>query len=532
MKKALILPMIFVPAALAAATKPNIIFLLTDDQHFNTMRCWGGDVLTPNIDRLATEGVKFNRTYTASSVSSPSRYSILSGRYSGRCSGEQFLQAFPIGQTHRIDNTTLELEDHMPNVAKVLQAAGYTTGMVGKWHVGHHFKDPRDAELRRAEWESVGMEYYDKTSDPSLPEVQKALLHNHNWYSEQIKEQGFDYADNIYWANLKEVYSDALNYHNIDWSVEGAIDFMEQAEEKPFFLYFSTTLHHGPTPQRSLPEEYEKVTSKGYIDNEIDLLPERSTLFERLKAEGIDESEAYTLWLDDAVGALMNYLEESGQADNTIIFYMSDHGIDQKSTMYEGGIHIPLMVWGAGVEAKGQECDRLIHSCDLAATALDVAGIEMPSEAQMDGCSMLPLLESPSIDWRTSLYTEIGYARCVVTDRYKYIAVRYPSPIKEKFDRGFTIEEQSKIGYIANQGLCALGKTNPNYFTEDQLYDLKADPMERNNLANDPEHKAVMAQMRGLMECYLSKFNGRPFYDLYDGVSPTKELDEFDVKIE
>ncbi|MFI3316086.1 MAG: sulfatase-like hydrolase/transferase [Rikenellaceae bacterium] len=529
MNKALVISAIFAPAVLSAATRPNIIFLLTDDQHFNTMGCWGGDVLTPAIDRLAAEGVKFTRAYTASSVSSPSRYSILSGRYSGRCSGEQFEEAFPLGTTHRIDNTTLELEDDMPNVAKLLQEAGYTTGMVGKWHIGHHFKDPRDQELRRAEWEKIGLKYYDKTADPRSEEVEEALRHNHDWYSNQIKKQGFDYADNIYWANLKEVYSDALNYHNIDWSVEGAIDFMDQAGDRPFFLYFSTTLHHGPTPQRSLPDEYQGVTSKGFAHQEINTLPARETLFERLKAEGIDQKEAYTLWLDDAVGALMQYLEDSGQAENTIIFYLSDHGIDQKSSMYEGGIHIPLMVWGAGVEAKGTECDRLIHTCDLTATALEVAGVEKPAEPIMDGSSMLPLLREPHLDWRRSLYSEIGYARCVVTDRYKYIAVRYPDPIKAKFDRGFTTEEQSKIGYIANQGLCALGKTNPNYFAEDQLYDIKSDPMERNNLAADPNFASTMSQMRELMECYLSKFVGRPFYDLYDGVSATKEFNAFDA---
>ncbi|MFR9524294.1 MAG: sulfatase-like hydrolase/transferase [Rikenellaceae bacterium] len=525
MKPLFVASLTLVASSAFASKKPNIIFIVTDDQHFSTMKCWGGDVLTPNIDRLAHEGVKFNRAYVASSVSSPARYSLLSGRYSGRCRGEQFMDRFPLGTTHRIDNTSLTLEDDMPNLPKLLREGGYTTGMVGKWHVGEHFNG--NIKQQKEAMQRAGLKGYAQDASPSDPEVQEALLHNHQWYAEQIKAQGFDYTDNIYWANLREIYCDQLNYHNIDWSVKGAIDFMDQAEGKPFFLYFSTTLHHGPEPKRSLPERFEKVTSKGFAEEKMGVMPDRSTLYERLREAGVDESEAYTLWLDDAVGALLDDLERRGEAENTIIFYISDHGIDQKSSMYEGGIRTPFMVWGGDVVARGEESSALVHACDLAATALSIAEVEAPKRAQMDGYDLTPLLKAPDMEWRKSVYSEVGYARCVVTERYKYIAVRYPEPIQKKYDRGFTTEEQEKIGYITNQGLCALGKTNPNYFTMDQLYDLQEDPMEQNNLAAEASHRQVMKQMRELMGCYLSKFNGRPFYDLYDGESPTKKLNEF-----
>ncbi len=508
-----------------AAKKPNIIFIVTDDQHFNTMKCWGGDVHTPNIDRLASEGCRFDRAYSASSISSPSRYSMLSGRYAGRCEGEQFMKKFPDMKPHRIDNTSLTLEDNMPNLPKLLREGGYTTGMVGKWHVGTHFEG--NGQKREAAWQAAGLECYEMSADPKDATVKASLLHNHDWHSQQIKAQGFDYADNIYWANLKEIYLKALNYHNIDWSVKGAIDFMQGAGDKPFFLYFSTTLHHGPLPQRSLPEQYERVTSKGIAEDKMSVMPDRETLFARLKEQGISEKQVYTLWLDDAVGALMAELERSGEADNTIIFYITDHGIDQKSSMYEGGIHIPFMVWGKDVvKQSGSSRDRLVHSCDMARTALDIAGVTPPEEAKMDGESLLPLIASNDTKWRTSLYTEIGYARCVVSDRYKYIAVRYPAQIQKKYDRGFTDDEKLKIGYIGNQGLCALGKKNPNYFTMNQLYDVEADPMEQNNLFDNPQYKEVQKQMVELMRGYLAQFPGRPFYDLYDGRTEYK-LDEF-----
>lgn len=459
----------------------------------------------------------FDRAYTASSISSPSRYSLLSGRYAGRCDGEQFKEKFPIGTPHRIDNTSLTLEDNLPNLPKLLKESGYTTGMVGKWHVGRHFDGGKMG--REEAWRAAGLECYDISADPQDRAVETALKHNHNWYSDQIKAQGFDYADNIYWANLKETYLKDLNYHNIDWSVKGALDFMQGAGDKPFFLYFSTTLHHGPEPQRSLPKEFERVTSKGIAEEKMGVLPERETLFTRLKEQGVNERLAYALWLDDAVGALMAELERSGEIDNTIIFYISDHGIDQKSSLYEGGIHVPFMVWGRDFVKSGSRSERLVHSCDMAATALDIAGIKAPESAKMDGYSLLPLLKNPDMKWRTSLYSEIGYARCVVTDRYKYIAVRYPQQIQKKYDRGFTQQEKEKIGYIANLGLCARGKKNPNYFTMDQLYDIKADPMEQKNLAADPNFRKEMAKMKELMQAYLSKFPGRPFYDLYNGKS-------------
>lgn len=514
--KLLFVPLMVSALSAYAEKKPNIIFLVVDDQSMSTIGCWGGDVLTPNIDRLASEGVRFARAYAPASVSSPSRYSTLSGRYGSRCTAEQFEREAPIGTVHRLDNTCMELESDRPNVANMLQGAGYRTGMVGKWHLGEYFEGNNDVK-RKEQWDKRGLKFYDKFSDPADPEVREALEHNHEWYAKRICETGFDYADNIYWANLKEVYNKSLNYHNIDWSVKGALDFMQQDDDRPFFLYFSTTLHHGPTPQISVPEKYERVTSKGYADQKMGVLPDRSTLFTRLKEKGISEKEAYTLWLDDAVGALLKCLEESGELDNTLIFYYSDHGIDQKSTMFEGGIKVPLIVWGKGFTGKNVVYEGLVSLCDLTPTALDAAGVKAPKEACLDGFSLLPVLESPDMKVRESVYSETGYARCVATERFKYIAVRYPEEIQAKKDRGFTPSEKEKIGYIQNQGLCALGKTNPNYFENNQLYDIQNDPQELNNLANNPKYKKEMKTMRNLMKSYLSKFKGRPFYDLYDG---------------
>lgn len=504
-------------AAMAAGhKKPNIIFIITDDQPYETIGCFGGsEALTPNIDRLASQGMKFTRAYCPSSISAAARYAVLSGRFCGRCEGPEFMRRFPYGKPHRIDNMVMSLETDKTNLQTILKDHGYYTGMVGKWHLGEKYDGK--AEKRKELWSKVGLKYYDQKADPSDPEVKAALEYNHDWYAEKIRATGFDYADNIYWGNLKEVYNDKLNYHNIDWTVKGAMDFMDEAGDRPFFLYFSTTLHHGPVPQKSIPAEYERVTGKGYSEDKMGVLPERETLFTRMDKAGLDRDMAYALWLDDAVGAILDKLEEKGEIDNTLIFYFSDHGIDMKSSMYEGGIRTPLIAWGKNIVKPASESTNLMSLCDLAPTCLDAAGIKDRKEYGFDGESILPMLKNPSIEIHGSVYSEIGYARCVTTDRYKYIAVRYPEEIQKKIDRGLTEEEKSKLGYIGNMDLCRLGKKNPNYYTNDQLYDLRNDPDEMTNLAGNPEYEDILRAMREELKKYLETFRQRPFYDLYDG---------------
>lgn len=501
----------------ALAKQPNIIFIVTDDQHEDTMGCWGNDdVYTPNIDRLADEGIRFTRAYCSSSISAASRYSVLSGRYSGRCTGEGFMRKFPEGTPSRVDNMVMSLEPDRPNLQNLLRSAGYFTGMVGKWHLGRNLAENRP-DRRKKKWEKAGLMYYEQDADPSLPEVREALEHNQKWYAEEVRKTGFDYADNIYWENLKEIYNDSLNHHNIDWTVSGAIDFIRQADNRPFFLYFSTTLHHGPDPLRSVGEQYAKVTGEGISKDRIDVMPSRRSIFRRLKKMGYREDCASALWLDDAVGALLEELEQTGNIDNTVIFYFSDHGIEQKSSLYEGGINTPLIAWGKPLGCSGHVSAQLVHLCDLLPTCLSLAGVTMGSMEYMDGKDMTPLFSAPESKIHESVFSEIGYARSVTTLRYKYIAVRYPDDIQAMVDRGLTEEEKAKIGYIVNQSLCALGKRNPNYFTNDQLYDLEKDPYEQINLADDPEYAAVMSEMRRIMETYLYTFENRPYKGFIDG---------------
>lgn len=494
-------------------SSPNIILIVTDDQPYETIGCWSGKAYTPNIDKLAEEGMRFERAYAASSISAASRYSILTGRYPGRCTGEQFMRKSPMGTMAYIDNVVMTIEPERDNLQKRLKELGYRTGMVGKWHLGYHFNDNNDVE-RRKQWQDAGLKYYSPTDNPEDPVVKEALEHNHDWYAKKIKESGFDYAENIYWANLKEVHNDKLNYHNIDWTVKGALDFIKTSGNNPFFLYFSTTLHHGPTPNNSIPAKYQCVTSKGIASSPMNVMPERESLKTRVQAKGFSQEKAAALWLDDAVGALLSILEETDKYDNTLIIYLSDHSLSHKSSLYEGGVRTPMIAWWKGHILPGSICKSLVHTCDIFPTIMEAVGMPLNVNDGFDGKSMCPIFYAPEQKIHESLYTEIGNARSVITEEYKYIAINWSKDIQEKIDRGLTDEEYREIGYISNTGLTQLGKQNSNYFDRDQLFNLQEDVNEEYNLAEDGTYSHVLSEMKSRLQDYIDSFEGRPFRTL------------------
>ncbi|MFT4520087.1 MAG: arylsulfatase A-like enzyme [Halioglobus sp.] len=238
---------------LFAAERPNIILFMTDDQSpftwdyvgWESAKAFGfngeSSVHTPEIDRIAREGMIFDRAYVSSSVCSPSRYSALSGRYAGRSTGEFFLQEHPKGRMTRVENNT-ELEYDRPNVATVLQANGYRTGFVGKSHLIEH------KAARQWKGSMDALKVYDERGDPRAPEVADALRHNFNHWKEKVASQGFDYVDGVYVANLQELNNEELNVHNVEWTTRAALNFVKSSDDTPFFLYYATTVPHGPSP--------------------------------------------------------------------------------------------------------------------------------------------------------------------------------------------------------------------------------------------------------------------------------------------
>ena len=491
--------------------RPNVVLILTDDQHFNTMESWGGNVLTPNIDTLVKDGMKFTQAFTAHTVCAPSRYALLTGRYASRCMHKDFLKPHPLGTISRTDNVRISLEKNGMNIASLLKQNGYKTGMVGKWHLSEMLKKPFGPT-----WEEFGLKTYKKNADPKDPEVAAALKYNQKKYQEEIKQHGFDYAASVYWANLKEVKNSHLNFHNLDWTVKGALDFIDQNKSNPFFLYFSTTLHHGPSPQRSILGK-ELVTGEGILKKPLNVMPSRDSIFKRIKAAGLNKKTAYCTWLDDGIGAILKKLDELKISNDTIVIYLSDHHIIYKSALYEEGVHIPMMIrWNGHIKPQSI-CEELVNSVDIVPTIFDILNIKHPKGYIIDGISLKPLFANKKAKWREDIFMEIGWARAVRSKEWKYIAVRYPKKVEKKFKNARGDNLLRLKGYIQNHGLVKRGMKNKNYFDPDQLYNLKDDPDEKNNLAKDEKYAGQLKKMKAVMKKYLKTFPNRPYGEFTKG---------------
>ena len=503
-----------VASAASNAKPPNIVLFVTDDQSWDSLGFMGGKVHTPRIDRLAREGLFLTDFNVTSTVCSPSRYSFLTGRFAGRCEGERFLEEHPPGDQTQVENIG-ELEPDRWNIAKVLQRHGYTTGFVGKSHVVRH------------DWLVVGhgrgrataLEGYPPDADPRDPEINARMRRNHEKWAYEIRKHGFDYADGIYAANLKELQCDALNVHNLDWTVAKAFRFLEQNRDNPFFLYFSTTLHHGPAPwvnKFSLTAD-ARMTGEGFVAEGFNVLPNRAAVLRRNRAAGFKDRDAYALWLDDGVGALLDKIESLGLTKDTLFIFVPDHGSYRhgKATLHDYGMRVPMLLRWPGRIAPGSTYDGLIANIDLAPMIMDVCDIEPPADYHYDGLSFKPVLLGERRPLRNVLFAELGHSRAVKTKQWKYIAVRYPEEIERKIARGQMFNgfqgEKLKLPYLTRNshlGHHAAAK-NPHYFERDQLYDLRADPEETRNVFASRE--AIAKNMRRRLSEALRAFPRRPF---------------------
>jgi arylsulfatase A-like enzyme len=344
------------PASAAATpSRPNILFILTDDQNPDTLGCFGGKVLTPTLDRLCREGVKFTRAYTSSSVCTPSRYTCMTGQYASRCATDRFMKAHPPGTPSNV-GFNVQVEPGRWNVAQVLRAHGYRTGFVGKWHTGGpvFVPIPSDADLHD-------------------PEVAKKLAENQRRLCDYIRQVGFDHAASVYRGNLADHKLDALIYHNMEWVTKGALDFLDQAGDKPFFLHLCTTLQHSPAPNESIGGD-PTMTPAGHLPAPLNVQAPRAGIDARLKQAGVAGNMGHATWLDDGIAAVVQRLADLGKLDNTLILFFSDNAtLGGKGTCYDGGARTPCFLWGKGRIRGGQVCDKLVQNIDFVPTIFEMA---------------------------------------------------------------------------------------------------------------------------------------------------------------
>lgn len=488
-----------VAAACAAATvdevRPNVVFIITDDQMLNTVSAYGGMYQTPHINRLAEEGMRFDRAYTTAALCVPTRYTCLTGSWASRNQWRS-----PNDRMRRVMNNAY-LDIGHPTIAGALKKAGYRTGFVGKDH----------------SVEELDMPLIDlpKDADPNDPSVKEALQINNDRLTGFIQSWGFEYVGGLVHGNLDRQYPDRLAVHNMEYILQGGLDFLDQQTgRQPFFLWFATTLTH--TAELALEEDDPHLTPLGVQETVPEVMKPRQQMAKELGNGHTSGMEAKVKVLDEAVGVLLDRLDRMGVAENTLVIFMSDQDNRGKSTVYENGINTLFIARWPKVIPPGSVCDELVENSDLVPTWLDVAGADPLPAMTLDGYSLMPLFRGSRAPLREAVFSEMGFAKSVTTKEWKYIAIRYDETmVPDRFvppQSGTVAEHIQKgtfDGFTVDRGPFGqsrwIGTVDP-----DQLYDLRRDPQENNNLAGNPEYRQQLEKMKSLLSQKIQQ-TGRPF---------------------
>ncbi len=476
-----LLALLAIVTPVAAAERPNILFIYTDDHSHRAVSCYAEKypfVQTPNIDRLAKEGVRFHAAYNGSWCA-PSRATMLTGRHPYGIESMKFSDPYP--------HSTYDPKQCRFWPAE-LRKAGYVTAQIGKWHTGI------DAGFNR-DW------------DHQI--VWNRPLHTKNasaYYANQILN--IDGGE----PKLTDGYS-TDNYTK--WSAE-FIRGKNRDAKKPWLLWVCYGATHGPiTPAERHQNLYAeskvkipvnvfppRVGKPGYV-REMNMWTKRADGTVASNPAGPDEIgspgklsledmvrqyNACGQAIDDGVGELMKALEESGQAKNTLVVFTSDqgfalgeHGLRSKIAPYDASYRSPLIFRQPGVVPAGGYCPLGVSGVDLPPTIFAAVGVELPWE--MHGRDLTPLIKNPKADWpHPTLFTNTG--RMFGTDTHA---------IPKEFPK----DQMNGIPWWV-----AVRRGNMKYIRNlvenevEELYDLAADPDELANLAFEPKHAATLAALR------------------------------------
>jgi N-acetylglucosamine-6-sulfatase len=431
MKKLSIVLLLFViTKLLSAAEKPNIIFILIDDQRYDFLSYldhpW---IKTPHIDKLAANGMYFDNAFVTTSLCSPSRASIITGQYA---------------HTHGVMDNETPLPPNNPNFGVELQKAGYNTGFVGKWHMGGVNDMPRPGFDHWVSFKGQG-----PYMNPDM-----------NVNGEQVKREGY----------------------TTDILTDFAVDFIKRKvnEKEPYFLYLSHKAIHEdftPAPRHKgayngliIPRPVTFDESAASFEGKPDWLKKQRNSWHGAERDFYDMpygnfdnfyrlySEAM-LAVDESIGRVAETLNDLGELENTVIIYYSDngyligeHGLIDKRVMYEPSIRVPAFVHWPEVVKTPVHKKELVTNIDIGPTILDMAGAEIPEE--MHGESFLPIVKNEPVDWRDAFIYEY------YCDPY---AVQTPTIIGLRTDN---------YSYMTYKGVW------DNY----ELYDIQKDPDQIHNL--------------------------------------------------
>ena len=320
--------------------------------------------------------------------------------------------------------------------------------------------------------------------------------------------------------------------------VKGALSFIEKqrGSDKPFFLYFAPTAVHGPNHVADLLQDVS-YTPGGRDTTLLGLKIDIPALQEQLSQVDPKTRHRYTglAQTDHVVGLIREKLTESGLAENTVIIFMADHNIEPgKATSFEKGIHVPLIIYWPD-RTSGSVRKALVQNTDIYPTILEASGIKLPNDHILDGVSMLPIISDPDQATRDFIFSENGYTRSVSDGTYKYIALRYPDILIKKMESG-------EIDYVPSyvkawpQAHSAIAiNCFPCYFDQDQVYNLKDDPYEQENLYKQMRDSEELKVLTAALEAHLESFDHPfdltqiPFLETEEYRKLTEKNFEFDL---
>jgi arylsulfatase A-like enzyme len=375
-------------AAGAEAGRPNIVFVQIDDMGWRDIHALGSDFYeTPNVDKLASQGMRFTHAYTAGCVCSPTRASLLTGKYPVRIPITDYIAGARKGKLIPADYLKA-LPEKTVTVAKALHDAGYYTGYFGKWHLGH---EPNLPEMFGFDLNVGGFgagsppSYFSPYKNPKLPDGPPG-----------------------------EYLTDRLT--------DEAIKFIDTAKQKkqPFLLYLAHYAVHNPQQaKKEMIAHYEQIlaTRGARPATEPKFVKDHNSMVRQYQDHAVYAANVQST--DESVGRLMKKLDDEKLADNTIFIFTSDNGGLStaegaptsntplrcgKGWLYEGGIRVPLIVRWPGVVKAASTCDVPVTSPDFFPTWLEAAGLPLMPETHPDGVSFLPLLKGGAAPQRDAMF--------------------------------------------------------------------------------------------------------------------------------
>ncbi|NBC66270.1 MAG: sulfatase-like hydrolase/transferase [Bacteroidetes bacterium] len=481
--------------------RPNIIFVMTDDHGYQAISAYGSDLIdTPNIDRLANEGMLFRRAYVSNSICAPSRAAILTGKHS-HINGH-------INNGSVFDSTQVTFP-------KLLQEEGYETAIVGKWHLK---SEPTGFDF----WKVLPGQGHYYNPDFRTPE---GMIQEEGHSTELITDTAIEYLDSIrnqekpfmlmyqfkaphrqWWPSGEDigVYSDRDfeepeslfdDYENRGTAAKEA----EMRIADHMGLTLDNKIHPDSLEKTGMEEFSPGIYPRIYLDAYSRLNDDQKKHWDAYYGpinkefvENTPEGDELTSWkyqrymedylgvvrsVDRNLGRLLEYLDENGLTDNTMIvyssdqgFYLGEHGWFDKRFMYEESFRTPLIIRYPTEIRAGSENSDLVQNIDFAPTILDVAGVDVPKEIQ--GESLTPLFNGNNEDWRDRLY-------------YHYY--EYPAEHAVKRHYGIRTNRYKLIHFYYD-------------IDEWELYDLENDPQEMMNLYNDPDYAEIRDSLHQELE--------------------------------